>query len=343
MANLQPQFSIVIPVHNGERYLANAIDSVLKQTYSQFELIILENCSTDNTLAVASSHSDDRIRVLPASMLLSIEDNWARVLDLDLLDFVVLMGCDDLLEPEFLQEIANLSAAFPDASLYQTHFNLIDKEGRLIRPARPIAQLETAEVYLRGRHLGLRDCHCAGYAARSVQYKRVGGMGRFPGLMYADDVAWCQLMSNTPKVSSPRRLYSFRVHDQSTSSSADLLMLYEAFRRYRAFLEGIGYLRQKDNAIAFYDYVADGLIGRQRTALLNLIMSPDHNGLGQYRRAKAQLVAAAERDRLFKVDDWSLHVGEIIASLPIRVLQVLLGQSIMLVKSVRHWVRQDGG
>ncbi len=56
--------SVVMPVHNGERFLREAIESVLNQTYTNFEFLIIENCSTDSSLKIIKSYNDPRIRVI---------------------------------------------------------------------------------------------------------------------------------------------------------------------------------------------------------------------------------------------------------------------------------------
>ena len=60
-----PKVSIILPVYNGEKFLGEAIESILKQTYSDFELIIVDDCSTDNSLAIAKEYAqkDTRIRI----------------------------------------------------------------------------------------------------------------------------------------------------------------------------------------------------------------------------------------------------------------------------------------
>lgn len=64
--------SVVLPVHNGERFLREAIESVLNQTYTNFEFIIIENCSTDLSLKILKSYSDNRIKII-------IENNCGQV------------------------------------------------------------------------------------------------------------------------------------------------------------------------------------------------------------------------------------------------------------------------
>ena len=78
MSNPTRRFSIILPVHNGENYLASAIESVLAQSYPHFRLLILENASTDRTREIINTYRDARIEVLPTQQLLSIEQNWGR-------------------------------------------------------------------------------------------------------------------------------------------------------------------------------------------------------------------------------------------------------------------------
>ena len=59
-----PLVTVLMPVYNGEKYLADAIDSILDQTYKNFEFLIIDDCSTDSSLKIIASFSDDRIRLV---------------------------------------------------------------------------------------------------------------------------------------------------------------------------------------------------------------------------------------------------------------------------------------
>ena len=56
--------SVVMPVHNGEKFLREAIESVLNQTYKNFEFLIIENCSTDSSVEIIKSYNDSRISLI---------------------------------------------------------------------------------------------------------------------------------------------------------------------------------------------------------------------------------------------------------------------------------------
>ena len=99
------KFSVILPVKNGGDYLKECVNSILSQTYTNFNLLILENCSTDNTLNWLMSLHDDRIKIYPSSESLVIEENWARVLSIPKNEFMTLIGHDDILLPNYLQVV----------------------------------------------------------------------------------------------------------------------------------------------------------------------------------------------------------------------------------------------
>jgi glycosyltransferase involved in cell wall biosynthesis len=72
-----PRVTVLTPVYNGEKHLARCIDSVVAQTYSNFEYIIINNCSTDRTLEIANEFAgrDARIRVISNPSLLNVVDS----------------------------------------------------------------------------------------------------------------------------------------------------------------------------------------------------------------------------------------------------------------------------
>lgn len=60
-----PKISVIMPAYNAERYIREAIDSILRQTWSDFELIIIDDGSTDSTAAIIAEYTDNRIRFCP--------------------------------------------------------------------------------------------------------------------------------------------------------------------------------------------------------------------------------------------------------------------------------------
>ena len=115
---MRPLVSVVIPVFNKERYLARAIHSVLDQSYSNLELILVDDGSTDGSLAVIEGFVDERIRVLhrspPGPGGYAARNPRFRAAKGD---WIALLDADDSWFSNHLQRTMDISARFPDVPL----------------------------------------------------------------------------------------------------------------------------------------------------------------------------------------------------------------------------------
>ncbi len=113
----QPLVSIVTPVHNGGKYLNECIQSVLDQTYQNWEYIILNNCSSDNTLETAEKYAakDKRVRIYNTDVLLPIMKNWNLALHKISHEskYCKVVHADDLLFPICLEQMVSLAESHP--------------------------------------------------------------------------------------------------------------------------------------------------------------------------------------------------------------------------------------
>jgi len=120
-APLAPLVSVVTPVYNGGEYLRECIESVRAQTYTNWRYTIVNNCSTDDTLAIALHYAklDGRIRVLSTEAFLSIIDNHNHALAQIEADsrFCKPLMADDWLYPECLEQLVACALAHPNVGL----------------------------------------------------------------------------------------------------------------------------------------------------------------------------------------------------------------------------------
>ena len=114
-----PKFSIVLPVRNGSNYVKECLNSILSQTYPHFNLIVLDNDSTDGTPEWIMSLKDERISIYPSTEPLAIEKNWARILSVPKNEFITLIGHDDILYPDYLTVMDKLISKYPTESRYK--------------------------------------------------------------------------------------------------------------------------------------------------------------------------------------------------------------------------------
>src|ERR1700691_397600 len=107
---LIPRVSIVIPNYNHARFLRNRVDSVLRQTFQDFELIILDDCSSDESRSVLSSYAaDPRIKIeFNASNSGSVFKQWNKGVKLGRGDYVWIAESDDYADQNMLKRLVTL-------------------------------------------------------------------------------------------------------------------------------------------------------------------------------------------------------------------------------------------
>lgn len=126
---MTPKFSIIVPLYNKERYVKKAIESVLAQTYRDFELIIVDDGSTDNSAAICEEllssytvhHTPYTIRFLKQanSGVAAARNNGVAA---SKGEYVAFLDADDWWEPTWLEEMDKLINEYPDACLYCTNY-----------------------------------------------------------------------------------------------------------------------------------------------------------------------------------------------------------------------------
>jgi len=99
-----PQVSVLMPVYNGEKYLREAIDSILNQTFTNFEFIIINDASADNSRAIIENCNDERIRLLNNDQNQGLPYCLNRGLDAARGEYIARMDADDISLPERLEK-----------------------------------------------------------------------------------------------------------------------------------------------------------------------------------------------------------------------------------------------
>ena len=105
-----PAISVIVPIHNRERYLHKCVDSILNQTFEDFELILVDDCSTDSTFQICEDYKskDNRVRVIKNET--NLGSSLARKVGLDNSNgkYISFIDSDDWVEPNFLQEMYSI-------------------------------------------------------------------------------------------------------------------------------------------------------------------------------------------------------------------------------------------
>jgi len=128
--------SVCIPTYNGELFVAEAIQSVLQQSFVDFELLIVDDCSQDATWEIVNTFSDSRMHTYRNQQRQGIPGNWNRCLALAQGEHLCLFHQDDLMLPENLARKVNLLTADPAVGLVHSAVEVIVEDSAPRSPGR---------------------------------------------------------------------------------------------------------------------------------------------------------------------------------------------------------------
>jgi glycosyltransferase involved in cell wall biosynthesis len=127
--------SICIPVYNCEKFISSTIDSILSQTYENYELIIVDNCSTDNTVKEILRYNETKIKYYNNDKNYGIEYNWNKAISLAKGEYVKLMPADDILGINCLEKQVDVLNSNKDVVLVGCNRDIINSNGkRILKP-----------------------------------------------------------------------------------------------------------------------------------------------------------------------------------------------------------------
>jgi glycosyltransferase involved in cell wall biosynthesis len=209
-----PPVSIGLPVYNGERYLREALESLLAQTYTDFELVVGDNGSTDATrdIALEAANRDSRVHYLPSDENRGAAWNYNRVFHETGGRYFRWAAYDDLVAPTYLERLVEAMDAAPTLTvLAQTQTLFIDEDGNEVGPWDDRFDLSSQRAWNRlaqlVRHL-VKSNVLFGLMRRSA-LERTRMHGAYPS---ADYVLLSELALLGTWVVVPERLFLRRVH-----------------------------------------------------------------------------------------------------------------------------------
>lgn len=231
-----PKISVVMPVWNGEAHLREAVESILSQTFGDFEFLILDDGSTDSTPAILEEYAsrDPRVRIIPLDHQ-GIVIALNRGVEEARSDWIARMDCDDIAHPERLALQWQAVQGNPKVVLCHTQIRIFGED----------RYVTTTGRFIRSNALTiLRLCFNCSIVHPTVMFHRNAFLacgGYLPEERHAEDFGlWGRLVGNGTIVGIPRPLLDFRVHHTSISKKkADVqipLSLEIAKRHCRKFL-----------------------------------------------------------------------------------------------------------
>lgn len=258
----EPLVTVTIPMYNNEKFISQTIESILSQTYTNFELLIYDDNSTDASYKIATSFRDSRLRVFRNEKNLGPEGNWNRAINNVSGKYVKLICGDDILYPKCLEKQVAVFEKHSQAgiSLVCSQRTIINPEGKslikkinLVDKGRHKAVDVIRKIIRMGTNI-LGEPVCGLYPAVLLPYTR-GYSAKVP---YTIDLEfWMQLLRLGDLYMIDESLCAFRISDESWSSRIGDM-------RYHHFIE---FMEQTASEKSFEVTDLDMFIGKINCAV----------------------------------------------------------------------------
>lgn len=208
-----PNISVVMSVYNGEKYLREAINSILEQSYADFEFIIIDDCSTDNSLDIIKSYKDNRIRLIRNKANLRLPASLNMGIRLANGKYIARMDADDISLPDRFLKQVNYLESHPEVVALGGSFQAIDGNGRNLYKHHALIEEKLDRYYLIPSPL----------AHPTVMMRReiIVNNNLFYDVKYSsaqDYDLWLRIRKYFKIANLPEVLLKYRIHKKSISS-----------------------------------------------------------------------------------------------------------------------------
>ncbi len=233
-----PLVSVLIPTHNYGKFLDEAIQSVLAQTYAHFELVIVDNHSNDNTSEVVNKYlTDKRISFHQNPRNIGLVGNWNRCLGFAKGEYIKFLMADDVFRPSILEEMVEVMEANPGVSLVTSNSEIFGSKSR--------TRISEMTGLQNGRDVIVK-CVSNGTGnligePTTVMFRKsdVAKVGRFnPNFTCLVDLnMWLRLLEIGDAWFIPKVLSGFRVHNGQYSARTNVSNWIDEYHFYREIKE----------------------------------------------------------------------------------------------------------
>ena len=209
-----PLFSFCIPTYRRAAFLGRTLSSALAQTVTDFEIIVVDDCSPDDTAEVVRGFTDPRIRYTLNEKNLGVPENLNRAMSLAKGEYLVLLEDHDLVDPTYLEETRGIMTRHPNVGFVATGCLAIDEQDRpLEKYVSPFPETMDGRKLLR-RLLTRTDCPFSVTAV--IRRTALGGLDPLFDARYwwyADQYLWWRLAAKTDFGYVARPLLKLRVRE----------------------------------------------------------------------------------------------------------------------------------
>ncbi len=223
-----PRVSIGLPVYNGENYIVEAIESILGQTYTDIELLISDNASTDNTEQICRHYAslDNRVRYYRLSENIGAAGNFNKVFKYAKGEYFKWAAHDDRLAPDLIEKCVAILNDNEDCVLVYSQLEIIGRDGEVIEAFEPWVNAKSTSASERFKNMvSLHMCFEIFGLIRHCALELTPLMGAYA---HGDGVLLARLSLLGRFVEIPETLFYQRRHDaQSMKILSDALSSQE--------------------------------------------------------------------------------------------------------------------
>ena len=218
----RPRVSICIPAYQAGRHLTATLESALGQDYEDFEIVVIDNNSTDDTAEILDGIADPRVRVLRNDATVSMMDNFNIAVRESRGSYVKVVCADDIVAPNCLRLQAEVLDAMPAVALVSARTDFVDDLGDMMRPARGLPGIvghqPAGRVVRRIVRSGTNPIGPPVAAMfRREEFDRCGGFRHVTSFLSELDL-WVRLLDRGDFFGIPKTLAAFRIASGSTTA-----------------------------------------------------------------------------------------------------------------------------
>ena len=228
------KISICIPIYNGEKHLTICLESVINQTYDNFEVILVDDMSTDNSVEIAKKYalSDSRFKLEKNSKNLGLVGNWNRCIDLAKGNWIKFLFQDDYLEPTCIEEFSKIPDNTYSLIACRRHiiFENVSKKTEL--SYKSFTKNLSLDAIFKGKNNISKSAFCKAV----YDYPGLNFIGEPTAVMFRKDIIakhksfnpeliqvcdlefWTRIACNYGLHYIPKNLATFRVHENAASA-----------------------------------------------------------------------------------------------------------------------------
>lgn len=259
MNNKTPKISVVLPCYNGANMLPTAIDSCINQTFIDWELIIVNDCSTDKTLEIARKYEqqDNRIRIVDNETNLKLPASLNRGFSEAKGVYYTWTSDDNIMHPTMLKELSDYLDNHPDVGLVASDYLVIDENDADKRKVELPDNLQ--DMLPLNNYLG-----CS-FMYRSEVAQSVGGYNEQLFLVEDYDY-WLRICFQYPVERVNKVLYSYREHAQSLTSTRKSEIIERLVTMRLNYVEKVETLMSDNPTLLslYYFRIVDNLVGQKQ-------------------------------------------------------------------------------